>query len=180
MAITGFRRGAAERFFNRGDARRINPEHVRRVRNILVALDASDPLGNLSSPGYRLHPMKGNRKGEWSVRVSHGWRVTFRTDGKNAWDVQYENYHHWGGRDERFDRAERGCLGAAGCRRLARPRRGWASMPGSWRALSADAGGSGPSWATVRANLKKSPRSFPQRSRGEAGREQAHPRDPLE
>ena len=94
MAITGFKRGAAERFFNHGDSRRIRPGHVRRVWSILQALDSGDPLGNLSAPRYQLHPLKGDRKGEWSVKVSKGWRVTFRTDGANTWAVVYDNYHH--------------------------------------------------------------------------------------
>ena len=94
MAIKRFSRGPAERFFNRGDARGVNPEHRVRLREILEALDGPEPLQALSMPRYRLHPLKGDRKGQWSVRVSQGWRVTFRADGKFVWDVQYENYHH--------------------------------------------------------------------------------------
>ena len=94
MAIKSFRRGPAERLFNRGDARGVNPAHLVRLRETLEALDGPDPLQALSIPRYRLHRLKGDRKGQWSVRVSHGWRVTFRTDDKSVWDVQYENYHH--------------------------------------------------------------------------------------
>lgn len=91
MVIKSFRRGAAERLFHRGDVGRVNPAHRVRLREILEALDGPDPLRALSMPNYRL---KGDRKGQWSVRVSHDWRVTFRTDDKSVWDVQYEDYHH--------------------------------------------------------------------------------------
>jgi proteic killer suppression protein len=44
-------------------------------------------------PGLRLHPLKGDRKGYWSVSVSGIWRVTFSFDGPDAIDVDYEDYH---------------------------------------------------------------------------------------
>ncbi|MCY4595489.1 MAG: hypothetical protein OXC19_11930 [Bryobacterales bacterium] len=48
------------------------------------------PLRALSAPGYRLHRLHGKRAGDWSVRTSHGWRLTFRMDVRG---VRYENYH---------------------------------------------------------------------------------------
>ena len=44
-------------------------------------------------PGYNLHPLKGDRRGTWAVRVSGNWRVTFRFEGPDAADVNYEDYH---------------------------------------------------------------------------------------
>ncbi len=44
-------------------------------------------------PGLVLHPLKGSRKGYWSVRVSGNWHVTFRFEGKDAEVVDYEDYH---------------------------------------------------------------------------------------
>ena len=41
-----------------------------------------------------LNPRRGRRADEWSVRVSQGWRVTFRMDGPDVRAVRYENYHH--------------------------------------------------------------------------------------
>ncbi|MDE0126455.1 MAG: type II toxin-antitoxin system RelE/ParE family toxin [Bryobacterales bacterium] len=95
MAIRSFRRGAAERLFHRGDSRGVNPAHVRRLGDILAALDGPEPLRALSLPTYWLHRLQGKRAGEWSVRVSRGWRVTFRVDAEgDVWAVRYENYHH--------------------------------------------------------------------------------------
>ncbi len=44
-------------------------------------------------PGFRLHPLKGDRTGYWSVRVSHNWRVVFRFEGAHATDVDLVDYH---------------------------------------------------------------------------------------
>ncbi|MBD2560364.1 type II toxin-antitoxin system RelE/ParE family toxin [Nostoc linckia FACHB-391] len=44
-------------------------------------------------PGSRLHQLKGDRKNEWSVKVSGNWRVTFQFEDGNAYVVDYEDYH---------------------------------------------------------------------------------------
>jgi toxin HigB-1 len=44
-------------------------------------------------PGLKLHPLKGGCSGSWSVSVSGNWRITFRFEGKDAVDVDYEDYH---------------------------------------------------------------------------------------
>ncbi len=44
-------------------------------------------------PGLYLHQLKGKSRGRWSVRVSGNWRVTFKFDGPDAIDVDYEDYH---------------------------------------------------------------------------------------
>jgi proteic killer suppression protein len=47
----------------------------------------------MSLPGLALHELRGTRKGVWAVRVSGNWRVTFTWTGKDAHDVNYEDYH---------------------------------------------------------------------------------------
>ena len=44
-------------------------------------------------PGYGLHPLMGELAGSWSVTVSGNWRLTFRMDGQDAFDVDYLDYH---------------------------------------------------------------------------------------
>jgi len=44
-------------------------------------------------PGLQLHPLKGDRRGAWSVRVSGNWRVTFVFVGSDVDQVDYEDYH---------------------------------------------------------------------------------------
>ncbi len=64
------------------------------MRIILSALDqASDAQDMHLKPTFRLHPLKGNRKGVWAVTVSANWRMTFRFEGGDAYDVDLEDYH---------------------------------------------------------------------------------------
>jgi proteic killer suppression protein len=56
-------------------------------------LNASTSPQDMALPGLFLHPLKGSREGFWSVRVSGNWRVTFRFEGMDAEDVDYEDYH---------------------------------------------------------------------------------------
>lgn len=71
----------------------MNAGHVPKLRLILAALDAAEAPSDVDIAGWRLHPLKGARRGEWSVWVSGNWRVTFRFDKNNVIDVNYEDYH---------------------------------------------------------------------------------------
>jgi len=44
-------------------------------------------------PGFRLHPLKGDRKGLWAIDVSRNWRLVFRFVDSNAYEVDYKDYH---------------------------------------------------------------------------------------
>jgi proteic killer suppression protein len=44
-------------------------------------------------PGFGLHGLRGDRKGTWAVVVNKNWRITFRFEGGNAYDVDFEDYH---------------------------------------------------------------------------------------
>ena len=64
-----------------------------RLRRILLRLqEATQPRG-ADAPGFRLHPLKGDRAGQWSVRVSGNWRVVFRFEDGEAVDVDLIDYH---------------------------------------------------------------------------------------
>ena len=93
MAITRFRHNGLERFFCRGTTAGIQAQHAKRLRLILASLNIAEQPGEMGLPGYNLHPLKGDRRGSWAVRVSGNWRVTFRFDGPDATDVNYEDYH---------------------------------------------------------------------------------------
>jgi proteic killer suppression protein len=47
----------------------------------------------MDQPTFRLHPLKGNRRGVWAVTVRANWRVTFRFADGDAYDVDLEDYH---------------------------------------------------------------------------------------
>ena len=80
-------------FFERGDSRRIPAALAPRIRRILSDLDAAVQPADMNLPGYHLHPLKGDRRGQWSVRVSGNWRIVFRFAGGAAVDVTLVDYH---------------------------------------------------------------------------------------
>ena len=63
------------------------------VQEILTVLDDAATPRELNLPGYRLHPLKGDLKGFWSVTVRANWRIIFRFEGTDALDVELINYH---------------------------------------------------------------------------------------
>ena len=77
----------------RGDRSRLSADLVPRLRRILLRLEGATRPGNMGVPGYHLHPLKGARRGQWSVRVSGNWRVVFRFEGTEAVDVDLIDYH---------------------------------------------------------------------------------------
>jgi proteic killer suppression protein len=58
-----------------------------------VALDAAIEPKAMDAPGLKFHPLKGAEKGRFSVRVSGNFRITFGWEGKDATDVDLEDYH---------------------------------------------------------------------------------------
>ena len=91
--IEAFRHRGLRRLYKRADRRRIAPELVNRIEEILGLLDVAETPGDLDLPGYRLHPLKGDLKGFWSVTVSGNWRVIFRFEDGNVRDVDLVDYH---------------------------------------------------------------------------------------
>ena len=59
----------------------------------LAAFDTATCIEDIDTPGYRLHKLKGTRKGIWSITVNGNWRVTFDFTESNVYIVNYEDYH---------------------------------------------------------------------------------------
>ena len=91
--IKSFKHKGLERFFSSGNSKGIQSRHAKRLRLQLFALDTALYIEDLDIPGYRLHQLKGRRKGIWSISVSGNWRVTFEFTEGNAHIVDYEDYH---------------------------------------------------------------------------------------
>jgi proteic killer suppression protein len=64
-----------------------------RLRFQLTALDTAIYIEDMDIPGFKLYPLKGNRKGTWPIMVSGNWRVTFLFIDGNAHVLNYEDYH---------------------------------------------------------------------------------------
>ncbi|OXT01643.1 peptidase [Notoacmeibacter marinus] len=91
--ITGFRHRGLKRLFEKDDGSKLPPEMVRRIREILTYLDAASDLEDMNRPTFRLHRLKGNRKGEYAVDVRGPWCIVFRFHNAEAFDVNFEDYH---------------------------------------------------------------------------------------
>jgi proteic killer suppression protein len=77
----------------RGQTKGLNASWLKRIRAILARLDASGEPSDMDFPGLRLHPMKGELKGFWAVDVSGNWRIVFRFEDNEPYDVDLVDYH---------------------------------------------------------------------------------------
>ena len=91
--IRSFKHGGLKRLFERDDRRGIRPDLLDTVQEILTVLEDAATPKDLNLPGYRLHPLKGDLKGLWSVTVRANWRIVFRFEGTDAFDVELIDYH---------------------------------------------------------------------------------------
>ena len=91
--IKSFRHKGLERFFRKGDSKGIQAQYAGRIERILAVLDEANTPEQLNIPGMYLHPLKGDRKGEWAMSVSGNWRITFSFEGDDVIIVNLEDYH---------------------------------------------------------------------------------------
>jgi proteic killer suppression protein len=70
------------------------PNIARVAARRLQAVDFASAIADLQNPpGNRLEKLKSDREGQWSIRINDQYRVCFRWDGKDAWDVEIVDYH---------------------------------------------------------------------------------------
>ncbi|HVU39791.1 MAG TPA: type II toxin-antitoxin system RelE/ParE family toxin [Xanthobacteraceae bacterium] len=82
------------RLYETGSGRGIRPDLVAKVEDILHAIEQAQRIEQVGLfPGWKLHPLRGDRRGEWSVWVSGNYRITFRVDGEDVKDIDLEDYH---------------------------------------------------------------------------------------
>jgi len=91
--IRSFKHRGLKRLYEDGDGRGIRPDLVDTVERILSLLDDATTPQALNIPRYHLHPLKGDLKGVWSVTVRSNWRIVFRFEGTDAFDVELIDYH---------------------------------------------------------------------------------------
>lgn len=91
--IMSFRHRGLKALYDGRTTRRVAPGHVRKLLDILAALDRSRGPEGMDLPGFRLHELRGRLKGHYAVSVSGNWRVPFRFEDGSAVDVDYVDYH---------------------------------------------------------------------------------------
>jgi len=74
--------------------RRLPPAIQDTARRKLKLIDAALSLENLRvPPGNRLEALRGERKGQWSIRINDQWRICFRWEEGDAFEVEIVDYH---------------------------------------------------------------------------------------
>ncbi len=91
--IKSFKHKRLRKFFETGSVAGIQPRHKQKLRIRLTALDTATCIEDVQTPGWRLHILKGNRKGLWAIDVNKNWRIVFEFRDGNAYIVDYEDYH---------------------------------------------------------------------------------------
>jgi proteic killer suppression protein len=91
--IKSFKHKGLSNFFYKGTKKGIIPEHASKLARILDRLDASTSVQDMNLPGYKYHPLKGDREDVHSGSVNGNWRVTFYFKDGDAYIVNYEDYH---------------------------------------------------------------------------------------
>lgn len=91
--IKSFKHKGLKKFYETGSVAGINPAHRQKIRMRLTALDTATTIEDMDLPGFRLHPLKGDKKGVWAIDVSKNWRITFEFIDGDAYVVNYEDYH---------------------------------------------------------------------------------------
>lgn len=91
--IRSFKHRGLKRLYERDDRSGIRPDLLETVERILTVLNSASSPQALDIPRYHLHPLKGELKGLWSVTVRANWRIIFRFEGNDAFDVEMIDYH---------------------------------------------------------------------------------------
>jgi toxin HigB-1 len=91
--ILRFRHRGLERLHLRGDASGVSAQHVKRLRSVLATLETALMPSDMALPGARLHPLRGDRAGQWSVSISGNWRVIFEFEGQDVTNLDLVDYH---------------------------------------------------------------------------------------
>ena len=91
--IRSFRHKGLRVFFETGSTAGIQAAHAPRLGAMLRRLNAATKARDMNLPGWRLHALKGELKGHYSLWVSGNWRLTFRFDGIDVELVDYQDYH---------------------------------------------------------------------------------------
>ena len=84
----------SERLFNREPVKRFPPPVQRPALRKLLILDAAESVDDLRNPpGNRLEKLQGDREGQYSIRINDQWRVCFRWDAGDGYEVEVTDYH---------------------------------------------------------------------------------------
>ncbi len=82
-----------KRLYESDNSSSVLSQYVPKIRRILAVLDNANTIGDMDLPGFRTHPLSGDLKGFWSITVSGNWRIIFRFENSDVFDVDLIDYH---------------------------------------------------------------------------------------
>jgi len=91
--IRTFRHKGLKRLFDKDNSSGVRTDQAARIRDVLAHLDGAESPQDLDLPGYRLHGLRGELKGHWSVTIFGNWRINFRFEDGGAFDVDLVDDH---------------------------------------------------------------------------------------
>lgn len=91
--ILSFRHKGLKLLFEGTSRAKVKASDIGKIERILARLNEAANAKDMALPGYKLHPLKGDLVGFWSVWVSGNWRIIFRFEGVNVHDVDLIDYH---------------------------------------------------------------------------------------
>jgi len=94
MNIKSVRHKGLRRFIERDDPKGLPAAKAGKIRDIVTALLVAENIGELPAlPGWRLHRLSGDRKGQWSITVTGNWRLVFEIRDNEIYQLNLEDYH---------------------------------------------------------------------------------------
>jgi len=96
VQLVRFRHKGLRQLYEEGNAKGVPSVMADKLRRLLFALETAETLEQLNRfPGWKLHPLKGDRKGSWSLTVTGNWRLIFCYDEQmnSASDIDLVDYH---------------------------------------------------------------------------------------
>ena len=92
--VRSFADDETQRFFETGRSRRLPPDIQRRGNMRLTQLDSATQIEDLRlPPSNRLEALRHDRAGQWSIRINNQWRICFRFEDGDVFNVEIVDYH---------------------------------------------------------------------------------------
>lgn len=92
--IRSFRHKGLQDFYEKDTTRGIPAQAARKIRRMLTAVDTANTIGDIGAfPGWRLHPLRGEYLGQWSLTVTGNLRLVFEFEGGDASNLDLVDYH---------------------------------------------------------------------------------------
>ncbi|WP_337049961.1 type II toxin-antitoxin system RelE/ParE family toxin [Serratia fonticola] len=91
--IKSFKHKGLKQLFEKGATSGVSAQDADRINDRLQAIDVANEIGELNRQIYKLHPLRGDRDGYWSITVRANWRITFQFINGDAYILNYEDYH---------------------------------------------------------------------------------------